>query len=557
MIRLAQLLTYLSRIEVSEIVVGSGRPVTIRSAGAYKPLTSAPVTTGQILELVRGTELEALIPAQDSSGTPRDISLGGGIYRATIARRGDAVFVKIERAEEANPRESDRLPIDKPPRVVERNATQIRDPEARDRGPHARTMSMHPTPVPVTPQHGTMPLAVVPGAAAASAGPGFTRPGSSSGNHDVRVLGRGSTPEQPVPPSSPGIVIDKGPRLPPAFARQVPELFVALVREARRRNATDVHVAAGQPPMLRTVGQLHPGNAPLDAEAVQDLLEPLLSPAEHAALGERGHVDLAIDVRDPQLRATSRVRGTIARARHGLRGAIRLVWDGVPTLEALHLPAALARVASFRRGLVVVAGPRGHGKTTTMAALVDVINASQPHHIVTVEDPIEIVHPRKQGLVSQRALGAHTLSYAAAVTAALREDPDVIAIGEVRDRETVELALTAVEAGHLVLCTVAAPSAARTLDRMIEMFPPADQPEVRAAIAAALRMVVGQRLVPARAGDRRVPAVELLAGAHGTIRLDDALHELVRDGMIDEATALAHAEDPRALLPFRRGKLDG
>ena len=199
----------------------------------------------------------------------------------------------------------------------------------------------------------------------------------------------------------------------------------------------------------------------------------------------------------------------------------------------------------------------------------DSINSSRPHHILCIEDPVEIVHPRKQAVVSQREVGLHTLSFASALRASLREDPDVIVIGEVRDRETVEIALTAAETGHLVIATMSTPSAAKTIDRLIDMFPPDDQTQVRVSLAAALRFILAQRLVPRRGGQGVVPAVELLTGvlpvaalirdnklfqlpnlqqrgrAFGMIRFDDSILELVRAGVVDEEVALAMADSRR------------
>jgi twitching motility protein PilT len=223
----------------------------------------------------------------------------------------------------------------------------------------------------------------------------------------------------------------------------------------------------------------------------------------------------------------------------------------------------------------VIAGPSGHGKTTTLSALVDLVNAARPHH--TVEDPIEIVYPRKAAVVSQREVGAHTRSFAAALKGSLREDPDVIVIGELRDRETVEIALTAAETGHLVIATMSTPSAAKTIDRLVDMFPPDDQSQVRASIAGALRAIVSQRLLPRADGQGVVAAIELVTGvlalanmirddklfqlpsllqrgkAFGMIRLDDTLVELVRAGRITADTAIAASENKRELASTLRG----
>ncbi|MCA9678574.1 MAG: PilT/PilU family type 4a pilus ATPase, partial [Myxococcales bacterium] len=366
-----------------------------------------------------------------------------------------------------------------------------------------------------------------------------------------------------IPPAP---VDDPLPHLRPITAMPAPRAFIALVEEARRRNATDLHVASTLPPMARGVDGLTPLGDVLDAERVDALLLPLLSPAQRLQLETRGYADTAVDLGE-----VARLRANLSRTRLGLKGSFRVVLPTPPTLDRLGLPPELARVTSYHQGLVVIAGPNGHGKTTTLAALVDLINRTRAQHILTVEDPVEILHPRKRAVISQREVGRHTRSFAAALKASLREDPDVIVIGELRDRETVEIALTAAETGHLVMATMSTPSAAKTLDRLIDMFPPDDQPQVRSSLAAALRFVLAQRLLPAADGSGIVAAVELLTGvvplaalirddklfqigslqqrgrAFGMIRLDDSLAELVRAGRVTEDVALRAAEHPREL----------
>jgi twitching motility protein PilT len=320
--------------------------------------------------------------------------------------------------------------------------------------------------------------------------------------------------------------------------------------------------------MVRTVGDLIALDpAPMSPADVDELLMPLLGPLRRQQLAERGYVDLAVDVP-----GSGRLRANVSRQQGGLKGAFRLAVIKPPTLEQLGLPAALVKVTENHQGLVVIAGPSGHGKTTTLAALVDVLNRADPIHILTIEDPVEIVHPRHAAVVSQREVGRHTVSFAAALKASLREDPDVIVIGELRDRETVEIALTAAETGHLVLATMSTPSAAKTIDRLIDMFPPADQSQVRASLGAALKAIVAQRILPSADGTGAVVAVELLVGmlalsnlirdnklfqlpnlmqrgkAFGMIRLDDSLAELVRAGKLAEDVAVRYADNKKELL---------
>jgi twitching motility protein PilT len=335
----------------------------------------------------------------------------------------------------------------------------------------------------------------------------------------------------------------------PATMRDAgPVRFSELVAAARARGATDLHIATGRPAIARIGGEmvpLHPSPQP----AVEDTLHALLDPEQKGRLAQAGYVDLAIEI------GGARLRANISRFQGGLRGAFRLAAAAPSQLHELGLPKELAKVVSHHQGLVIVAGPSGHGKTTTLAALVDLINASKAHHIITVEDPIEIVYPRKMAVVSQREAGRHTKSFATALKASLREDPDVIVIGELRDRETVEIALTAAETGHLVLATMSTPSAAKTIDRLIDVFPAEEQQQVRASVAGALRAIVAQRLLPALGGGV-VPAIELVTGvlplavlirddklfqlpnlmqrgkAYGMIKLEDSIAELQRAGKI-------------------------
>jgi twitching motility protein PilT len=325
-----------------------------------------------------------------------------------------------------------------------------------------------------------------------------------------------------------------------------------------------VHIVSGRPVLIRRVGELEPQGENYAHEAVDAMLRSLLDARQVEALRERGYVDLATDVP-----GAGRFRLNLSRQKTGHKGSFRVVADPLPSLESLGLPAEIAKVTSYHQGLVVIAGPSGHGKTTTLAAIVDLVNATRPHHVLTIEEPVEFLHAPKRAVISQRDVGVHTKSFATALKASLREDPDVIVIGELRDREAVEIALTAAETGHLVLATMSTPSAAKTIDRLIDLFPPEDQQQVRITLAGALKFVLAQRLLPNAAGDGFVAAVELLTGvpplwalirdnklfqlpslqqrgrAYGMIRLDDSLMDLVRAKKITEETALSFAENKK------------
>jgi twitching motility protein PilT len=357
----------------------------------------------------------------------------------------------------------------------------------------------------------------------------------------------------------------------------------ALLEAAYRLGASDLHVIANQPVTIRRLGGLTPLDVnalpqpvdrtmysallgALDPTLATRFLLPLLGPSAKQRLGELGYVDFGFRVP-----GKGRVRANVSQQQDGLAGTFRLCRATIPTLDSLGLPHELEKTVRHHQGLVVIAGPSGHGKTTTMAALVDLLNSSSSDHIITIEDPVEIEHPAKRAIVSHREVGRHTLSFVSALKASLREDPDVIVIGELRDRESVEIALTAAETGHLVLSTISTPSAVKTIDRLIDMFPPDDQIQVRASISGTLRAVIAQRLLPNAARDGLVVAIELVTGvlplatmvrenklfqlpslmqrgrAFGMIRLDDSLAEHVRARRLTRDDALAAAENKREL----------
>jgi len=372
---------------------------------------------------------------------------------------------------------------------------------------------------------------------------------------DLRVLFR-------RPPGGDGdAAADTRPVVPPGSAP-----LVALLAKGRKEGASDVHLMGDQPPRFRRVGELHPVGDTVPRDRVRALLMALLPPATRERLDQAGYVDLSLDLPE-----AGRIRANIGLQATGFKACFRLVPDEIPTLQSLGLPEELAAVSDYHQGLALVSGPSGHGKTTTMAALVGLVNEKKADHIITVEDPVEFVHSPKKAVVTHREVGVHTRSFGRALKGALRQDPDVIVIGELRDLETVQIALTAAETGHLVIGTIATRSGAKTISRLIDLFPPGEQAQVRATLAGALKIIVSQRLLPASSGDKMVAAAELITGSvplwnlirddkllqlpslqqrgrsAGMIRLDESLRELVQGGQISREVALAQAEEPNQL----------
>ncbi len=340
-----------------------------------------------------------------------------------------------------------------------------------------------------------------------------------------------------------------------------------LLRVGVERGASDVHIHAGQPLRLRLHGKFVPANDDvIDAVHSEKLVFSALTPEQTKVFRDRGELDLAYAA--PGI---GRFRVNLYRQQRGYDGVFRVIPSEIPTLEGLGLPASLARFTNFHQGLVLVTGPANCGKSSTLAALVSLINEERREHILTVEDPIEFVHTPKMCAVNQRNVGAHTDSFARALRAALREDPDVIVIGELRDLETISLALTAAETGHLVLGTLHTNSAIRTINRLVGVFPADQQDQIRNMVSESLRAVISQRLVPTKDGARRVPALEVLVNnkavgnlirenktfqlfsimqmgaGQGMALLDESLNKLLAAGEISREEALRNADDAKRI----------
>jgi twitching motility protein PilT len=292
-----------------------------------------------------------------------------------------------------------------------------------------------------------------------------------------------------------------------------------LLRRMVAEGASDLHLSAGHPPWWRRGGDLQPvpDAPPLGHASVLELLRPVMDPRSRDAFEAEHDADFAHAVE-----GLARFRVNLFRDHRGVSAVLRQIPSKILTFEQLGLPPALARFCEAPKGLVLVTGPTGSGKSTTLAAMIDVINRSRPAHILTMEDPIEFVHASQRALVNQREIGTHTRSFSRALKAALREDPDVVLVGELRDRETVQLALETANTGHLVFATLHTNTAASTIDRIVDLFPADQHGAVRSSLAETLRGVVCQTLCR-RMGGGRVAALEVLVGT-------PAVANLVRDG---------------------------
>lgn len=276
----------------------------------------------------------------------------------------------------------------------------------------------------------------------------------------------------------------------------------------RNSGASDFHLSVGQPPVVRIAADLlRAQGEPFTAEQTEKMLRDILTEQQWEALKRDQQVDFCYFI--PQ---AGRYRANVFVDHRGYNGVFRVIPEQPPTITELGMPPQLAEIAGFHQGIVLVCGPSGSGKSTTLAALVNLFNETRNDHVLTMEDPVEFVHPFKNCLVNQREVGTHTRSFARALRAALREDPDVIVIGELRDNESVSLALTAAETGHIVLGTLSSTSAPKAIDRLISSFPIDEQPQVRASLSESLKYVIAQRLLPAKEGRKQVAAFEILKG---------------------------------------------
>jgi twitching motility protein PilT len=358
------------------------------------------------------------------------------------------------------------------------------------------------------------------------------------------------------------------------FDTQSEMTAASLLQRMVDTNASDLHLKAGSPPVMRINGDLRPQDLPtLSAAAVQSMLEQITNEAQRERFDEEKELDFSCTIE-----GIGRFRVNAGLQRSTVTLAFRLVKEHIPSVEEIGLPDICGQLALKPRGLVLVTGPTGCGKSTTLAAMIEYLNEQERRHVVCIEDPIEYIHSNRLCLISQRELGPDTLSFSGALSHALRQDPDVILVGEMRDLATISAALTAAETGHLVLTTLHTPSAPQTIDRIIDVFPPHQQQQVRVQLSLVLEAVLCQTLLPRADGSGRVASVEIMVatsairnlireskthqllnviqtGAQFGMRtLDQDLAALCRNGVVKTEDALArcqNADELKRLLQFR------
>ncbi|HEY0900669.1 MAG TPA: type IV pilus twitching motility protein PilT [Micavibrio sp.] len=330
-----------------------------------------------------------------------------------------------------------------------------------------------------------------------------------------------------------------------------------LLAFTMQNNASDLHLSPNNPPIIRAHGELKRIKSdPLRSDDIRTMLYSVMTEDQRADFERDMELDFAIAFGEK-----ARFRVNIFTTRTGTASVFRSIPSLIPTMEDLELPKVMKRFAELEKGLVLVTGPTGSGKSTTLASLINYINDNEARHIITVEDPVEFFHTSKKSLVNHRELGTDTKSFARALKSALREDPDVVLVGEMRDHETISLALTAAETGHLVFGTLHSNTAAKTIDRIIDVFPTGDKEMVRAMLASSLQGVVSQTLLRKAEGGGRVGAFEILVGTnavrnlirenqvaqmysmiqtgsrYGMITMEDSIKQLMEAGIVDRGEA--------------------
>jgi twitching motility protein PilT len=307
----------------------------------------------------------------------------------------------------------------------------------------------------------------------------------------------------------------------------------------KQHHASDLHLSSGSAPYLRVHGQMVKLNyREVSNDVCQSLIFQILTEPQKELFFENWELDFSYPLQD-----VGRFRVNVFMQRKGIAAVFRLIPEEPETIEELGLPTQLVDLLDATEGIVLVTGPTGSGKSTTLASMIHSINMSRPAHVITIEDPIEFVHQNQKALISQREVSSHTKSFHAALRAALREDPDIILVGEMRDLETISLAVTAAETGHLVLATLHTNSAIKTVDRIIDVFPQSQQAQIRAMLSESLRGIVAQALLPSADGEGRVPVVEILVNV-------PAVANLIREGKTHQIHSVMQTGRSFGMLTF-------
>lgn len=451
-----------------------------------------------------------------------------------------------------------------------KNAESRREPRVRpyELIPHkARTDENEKEPVPATPEE-TPEIGRLPEREPAARQASEDKKPEKPETKTAQLPGKTEQPEPPNPPEPEEAI---PPELPSIISFEQSDLLLRKLFELMvQLRASDLHVAPGYVPCLRILGDIYQTEFPLlSDEAATRLLLPLITDEQNAVLQECGEIDFAFE-----MPGIARFRANFYRQQSGLAASVRMIPLLIPTLEELKLPPLVKRIAQMRKGLVMVTGPTGSGKSTTLAAMINEINNTRNSHIITIEDPVEFVHANKTCLISHREVGNSASTYYEALRSALREDPDIIMVGEMRDRETIALAIKAAEMGLLVLATLHTNSAHKTIDRIIDVFPPEEQDQIRSMLADALSAVITQQLIKRADGQGRCAAVELLVSTpalpnliregktsqiasliqtgreYGMQNMDHALIELIRQNAIFPAAARELVTDPKTFERF-------
>lgn len=338
------------------------------------------------------------------------------------------------------------------------------------------------------------------------------------------------------------------------------------LREGNSRGASDIHMAPGSPVMFRIDGELIPASEEkIKPFQIEEMIDPLLTEEQKQELKNNGELDFAYSIA-----GFHRVRFNVYRQRGTYAVALRILSFEIPEAKSLGIPNSVIDLTNRKRGLVLVTGPTGSGKSTTLASLIHIISTTYPKTIITLEDPIEYLHPHSRSIVLQREIGYDSRTYASALRAALREDPDVILVGEMRDLETISIAITAAETGHLVFSTLHTNSAAATVDRVIDVFPPHQQQQTKVQLSGVLEGIIAQQLLPREGGGRvaayevmlatpairnliregksfQIPSMIQTSKKMGMQTMDDAIYDLYMRSLIQAEDAITFAQDPAAM----------